>query len=126
MSPGAALSDEEWGKLFEERLNAVSGLLAAELGPELAPLSTVSDSGDPKLAAAIDHTLLKPDATPEQIDCLCEEAIHFGFKSCCVNGIYAKRVTEKLLGSPSVTCCVVGFPLGAGSAQAKAECVLIF
>ena len=80
MSSGTGRSDDEWGKLFEERFSAISGLLSAELEPELAPLATVTNSGDPKLAAAIDHTLLKPYATPEQIDLLCEEAIRFGFK----------------------------------------------
>ncbi|KAH6915689.1 deoxyribose-phosphate aldolase [Coprinopsis sp. MPI-PUGE-AT-0042] len=120
MSPQRHLSDEEWGKIFEERSSAVSALLVSDLAPELAPLATVSDSANPTLATAIDHTLLKPDATPEQIDRLCEEAIRYGFKSCCVNGLYARRVTEKLQGSSSITCCVVGFPLGAGSASAKA------
>jgi deoxyribose-phosphate aldolase len=80
MSSEKHLSDEDWGKLLEERLSTVSALLSSDLGPELAPLATVSDPADSRLATAIDHTLLKPDATPEQIDVLCEEAISYGFK----------------------------------------------
>jgi deoxyribose-phosphate aldolase len=67
--------------------------------------------------------LLKQDATPAQIDVLCDEAISYGFKSCCVNGIYAEQVARRLKeaeASSTIVCCVVGFPLGAGSAASKA------
>ncbi|KAF8423210.1 hypothetical protein BGX38DRAFT_555774 [Terfezia claveryi] len=67
----------------------------------------------------IDHTLLKPDATEAQVDGLCDEA-RFGFKSCCVNSSWAKRVTDNLSGSGVSTCVVVGFPLGAMASEAKA------
>ena len=68
----------------------------------------------------IDHTLLKPDATAEQIKKLCAEAREHGFMSVCVNPARAALVTEELRGSGVKTCCVVGFPLGATLPAVKA------
>jgi len=67
----------------------------------------------------IDHTLLKPDATTEMIDKLCEEAIRFNFKAVCVNSGSVARVADRLKGSDVAICSVVGFPLGAMHTQAK-------
>ncbi len=72
------------------------------------------------IAQYIDHTLLKPDATPDQIDLLCEEAIQYGFASVCVNSCYIGRVAENLNGSGVMPCVVVGFPLGACTSAVKA------
>ncbi len=72
------------------------------------------------IAGMIDHTLLKADATSDDIRRICREARENGFASVCVNSSYAKMVTEELAGSGVKTCCVVGFPLGAMSAYAKA------
>ncbi|KAF7309922.1 hypothetical protein MIND_00364500 [Mycena indigotica] len=71
-------------------------------------------------ALAIDHTLLKPDATQEQIASLCDQAIMNKFKSCCVNGANVSQVAERLQGSGVLTCAVIGFPLGAGTSASKA------
>ncbi|KAJ7752929.1 hypothetical protein B0H16DRAFT_1723393 [Mycena metata] len=71
-------------------------------------------------ALAIDHTLLKPDATAAQIDELCDQAIRYKFKSCCVNGANVEQVSRRLEGSGTLTCAVIGFPLGAGTTAAKA------
>lgn len=68
----------------------------------------------------IDHTLLKADATPEQITKLCHEAREYDFASVCVNTCYAGLATELLQGTDVKTCCVVGFPLGAMLPSAKA------
>lgn len=68
----------------------------------------------------IDHTLLKPEATHEDIRKVCEEAARYGTASVCVNPIYAKFVTEQLKGTDIKTCCVVGFPLGATLPEIKA------
>ena len=73
-----------------------------------------------ELAKYIDHTLLKADATTDQIKAVCEEAKAFGTASVCVNSCRAALVTEQLKGSDVKTCCVVGFPLGAMTSQAKA------
>ena len=72
------------------------------------------------LAKYIDHTLLRADATPEQIARVCAEALEYHFASVCVNSCYAPLVAEKLQGSDVNTCCVVGFPLGAMLSSAKA------
>ena len=72
------------------------------------------------LAATIDHTLLKPDATAAQIDVLCDDALRHRFASVCVNGTWVKRCAEILQGSGVLVCTVVGFPLGAGVPEVKA------
>lgn len=72
------------------------------------------------LAGMIDHTLLKPDVTREDVLKLCREAKEYGFASCCVNPTWVSTVAECLKGSPVKTCVVVGFPLGANSSVIKA------
>ena len=72
------------------------------------------------IAGMIDHTLLKAAATSADIKKICAEAREYKFASVCVNSCYAKLVTEQLAGTGVKTCCVVGFPLGAMSAEAKA------
>lgn len=71
------------------------------------------------LARYIDHTNLKPTATPEDIKKLCVEARQFGFKAVCVNSCYAALASELLKGSDVLVCAVAGFPLGAMSTAAK-------
>lgn len=73
------------------------------------------------LAAMIDHTLLKPDATKAQIGKLCDEAKQYGFASVCVNSVYVPLVAEHLKDSGVKVCTVVGFPLGAMSTAAKVQ-----
>lgn len=73
-----------------------------------------------ELARRIDHTLLKPEATPAEIQKLCEEALRFQFASVCVNPCYTAQAAEFLRGSPVRACVVVGFPLGATLASVKA------
>lgn len=73
------------------------------------------------IAKYIDHTLLKPDATLDQVTKLCEEAREFGFASVCVNPFYVKHCAELLKGSQVKVCTVVGFPLGANTAKTKAR-----
>lgn len=72
------------------------------------------------LAPYIDHTLLKPEATEEQIRTLCKEAQQFQFFSVCVNSFYVPLCKELLKNSSVKVCSVVGFPLGAMSTEAKA------
>lgn len=74
---------------------------------------------DKNLNKYFDHTLLKPEATPEQIDALCKEAISADFYSVCVNSCYVPQVSKALSGSGVKTCSVVGFPLGACSTGVK-------
>lgn len=73
-----------------------------------------------KLENYIDHTILNPEATIEQIKKTCEEAIQYKFASVCVNPCYAKLASELLKDSQVNTCVVVGFPLGANTKEVKA------
>jgi len=73
-----------------------------------------------KMAGFIDHTLLKPDATEDQIRILCEEAIQYKFKSVCVNTTWTSFCADLLRDSGVITCVVAGFPLGAMETGAKA------
>jgi len=72
-----------------------------------------------ELASVIDHTLLKADATASAIEVLCSEALGFGFAAVCVNPSRAPLAADILRGSRVAVCSVVGFPLGADSADAK-------
>lgn len=72
------------------------------------------------LSKYIDHTLLKPDAKKEDVEKLCLEAIEYNFASVCVNSCHTSLVSKMLSGSEVLTCCVVGFPLGAMLTEAKA------
>ena len=74
---------------------------------------------DPSMASYIDHTLLKPEATPEQIATLCEEARTCKFASVCVNPVNVQQCAELLQGSPVKVCSVIGFPLGATLTEVK-------
>ncbi|MFE4708782.1 deoxyribose-phosphate aldolase [Peribacillus simplex] len=71
-------------------------------------------------AKMIDHTLLKAEATKEQIVKLCEEAREYGFASVCVNPVWVKTAAEELKGSDVKVCTVIGFPLGTSTAAVKA------
>ena len=73
-----------------------------------------------RLAACIDHTLLKPTATDDQIRALCAEAAAAGFASACVNPCHVPLAAAGLVGSPVKVCAVVGFPLGANASHIKA------
>jgi deoxyribose-phosphate aldolase len=75
---------------------------------------------DLKLAQMIDHTLLKPDATQEQIAQLCFEARKYGFVSVCINPTWVELSAKLLDGSPVKVCTVIGFPLGATAPEVKA------
>lgn len=68
----------------------------------------------------IDHTILKTEATSQEVKKLCEEAKQYKFASICVNTCFTELVSSELKGSDVKTCVVVGFPLGAMSTEAKA------
>lgn len=73
-----------------------------------------------KLNKYIDHTLLKQDATEEQIDCLLSEAKAYDFASVCVNPTWVEHAKKGLEGTDVKVCTVVGFPLGATTSAVKA------
>lgn len=71
------------------------------------------------IAKMIDHTLLKADATVEQINTLCNEAKENGFASVCVNPTWVSQAAKLLQGSDVAVCTVIGFPLGASDKEVK-------
>jgi deoxyribose-phosphate aldolase len=74
---------------------------------------------DPGVAALIDHTILKPEATRDDVVKVCREARQYSFASVCVNPYWVPLVRAELAGSAVKVCTVVGFPLGATSTEAK-------
>lgn len=81
--------------------------------------SSTTLSTDVVLARYIDHTLLKAESTPLQIEQLCHEARQYGFASVCVNPSYVAQCIQLLDGSSIPVCTVVGFPLGATTTEVK-------
>lgn len=75
--------------------------------------------GAREIARYIDHTLLKPEATRQEIVKLCEEAGTFGFASVCLNPAWVREAAAQLAGCQTVVCTVVGFPLGATTTDTK-------
>lgn len=112
---------------LRDRRTRIATCLAKQLGrdvplpPEDEPLSpSLLPESSAALARFIDHTLLKADATPADIERLCDEARRFEFFSVCVNSSHVARCASRLAGSRTNVCAVVGFPLGAMSIDAKA------
>ena len=98
-----------------ERMNRVVDAGAARIGLVLGETASARD-----WASLIDHTLLKPEATDEDIKQLCEEAASYRFASVCVNPIWVRAAACNLQGSNVPVCTVIGFPLGATFPDVKA------
>jgi deoxyribose-phosphate aldolase len=96
------------------RLAAIPGLPKGEPLPRRTPATS-----DTPIAALIDHTLLKPEAVPAQIDVLCAEAIQYRFASVCVNPAFVSLCARLLRGTSVAVCTVIGFPLGATTTKTK-------
>ena len=105
-----AMSAQEYLDNVKPVVNAGADRIASTLN--VAPT-------DGSLSHMIDHTLLKPDASHDQIARLCYEAKKHDFISVCVNPSYVKLCSDLLKGSSTLVCTVVGFPLGATSTDAK-------
>jgi deoxyribose-phosphate aldolase len=102
--------------LFEccpDRLRGVIEAGASRLGLH------ASGGGAGGVAAMIDHTLLKPDASRPEVEKLCREAVEYNFASVCVNPTWVATCARLLQGSPVKVCSVVGFPLGATTPDVK-------
>lgn len=98
-----------------ERMHRVVDAGAARIGLVLGETASAKD-----WASLIDHTLLKPEATDEDIKRLCEEAARYRFASVCVNPTWVKVAACSLRGTGIPVCTVIGFPLGATLADVKA------
>jgi len=79
----------------------------------------VAITNETQLAGCIDHTLLEPTATEEQIKQLCQDAKSYGFYSVCINPRWIALAAEQLAGSKVKVCSVVSFPLGADTTEIK-------
>ena len=107
------LDIKELVRQITEKVTATAAMVTheKEKEPDLSPAG---------MAKYIDHTLLKPQASVEDIRKVCDEAKQLHTASVCVNPSYIKFVAEQLEGSGVTPCCVVGFPLGATTPQVKA------
>lgn len=111
-------------RLIEETRDFVCKKLNTTIDIYKVPAAeSVDDRGsiNKDIASMIDHTLLKPEAVPEQIIRLCREAVEYRFASVCVNPCYTELASKTLAGSGIKTCCVIGFPLGAATSDVKAD-----
>ena len=108
--PATPLSSRDFAQRVQPVLSAGADRLASTLG--IAPT-------DKSLAHTIDLTLLKPDATQDQIAQLCFEARKYGFASVCVNSAHVKLCADLLKGSGVPVCTTIGFPLGATPTEVK-------
>jgi deoxyribose-phosphate aldolase len=106
----AGLSAHNYADRVRPVVHAGADRIASTLG--VAPT-------DGQLAEMIDHTLLKPDASQDEIAQLCFEARKYRFASVCVNPAYVKLCSQLLKGSGVAVCTVVGFPLGATPTDVK-------
>ncbi len=112
MMDGRSVSVEKDSSTMRDFINLGVGRMTSSLG---------NGADIPKdIAKFIDHTLLRPDATPDDIRKLCEEALQYGFASVCVNPTYVKLAASILKGSPVKVCSVVGFPFGTHTPEVKA------
>ena len=84
-----------------------------------AGLGIGSELRDRNVAGMIDHTLLKPEATPDEIKKLCMEAKDYSFASVCINPCYVSLCSELLRGTGVKVCTVIGFPLGSTTTEVK-------
>jgi len=110
---------EGCGHCVSERPEAVAKIANAGAG-RLTSTIGVGKNIDSNIAAMIDHTILKPNATASEIEQLCSEALEYGFCSVCINPTHIARCRSILAGSKVKVCTVIGFPLGANSTAVKA------
>ena len=101
-------------ELSEENLNYRDAANSPISSLNTAPQGILSE-----IAARIDHTLLKPEATQVEIEQVCTEARQHGFATVCVNSSWVSEVARLLQGSRSIPIAVVGFPLGEASTASK-------
>lgn len=110
-SPDMELDPQDLEKIAERVKELIGTPVASGAGQSISAT---------ELASMIDHTLLKPEASRQDIEKLCHEAIEYGFYSVCVNPAYVKQAAQLVKGTPVKVCAVVGFPLGAQAPEIKA------
>ena len=116
--PGAVCKVEcAEGMCVQTCFDEVGAVISAGAERLTSTLGVIPDNLD--LSGMIDHTMLKPDVTPDQIAQLCFEASKYNFASVCVNPGHVKLCSDLLQGTPVKVCTVIGFPLGATAAEVK-------
>lgn len=104
---------------LQQLVTSIGDAILARLNGGDAPRSQASRLTRAQAAALIDHTILRPDATPADVRKVCREAVQYRFASVCVNAGHVPLVASELAGSGVKVCSVVGFPLGAMPTSAK-------
>ena len=105
------VSQENIDKILHEFLEREVASISERIG--------IQESKNINIAGKIDHTILKPEASPSEINTLCEEALKYNFASVCVNPSYVTQCYGLLKGSKVKVCTVIGFPLGATTTETK-------
>jgi deoxyribose-phosphate aldolase len=113
----------------QETINQIIDRIARQLFPQSEPPDAVTETDEVRLqaevdeatgiAGMIDHTLLKPEASQDQIVELCSQARAYRFASVCVNPTHVRLAAQSLKGAGVPVCTVVGFPLGATTTPVK-------
>lgn len=110
-----------WERNVIDQPTAVKNIINQGADRIAAGIGVGSELPDNGMARKIDHTLLKPDATPDDIVKLCSEAREHTFASVCVNPVYVALCAKELNGTPVKVCTVIGFPLGSNTTKIKRE-----
>lgn len=108
-----------WERNVVDQPGAVKNIINNGAERIAAGIGVGNELVDKNIARMIDHTLLKPDATPEEIKKLCDEAKTYNFASVCINPCYVEMCRDLLKGTPVKVCTVIGFPLGSTTTEIK-------
>ncbi len=108
-----------WERSVVEQPEAVNNIIQNGAARIAAGPGVGNEIGNSHLARMIDHTILKPEATEDDIRQLCAEAKQYNFASVCVNPSFVPLCSSLLKGTPVKVCTVIGFPLGANSTSIK-------
>jgi deoxyribose-phosphate aldolase len=108
-----------WETNVVTQKKAVNNIVNVGAARIAAGLGIGNELRDKNVASMIDHTLLKPEATPDEIKKLCMEAKDYSFASVCINPCYVSLCSELLRGTSVKICTVIGFPLGANTTEVK-------
>ena len=108
-----------WERNVVDQPGAVKKIISNGADRIAAGIGVGEELIDKDVARMIDHTLLKPEATPQEIKKLCEEARTYGFASVCINPCYVPMCKDLLSGSKVKVCTVIGFPLGSTTTEVK-------
>ena len=108
-----------WETNVVTQRKAVNNIVNVGAARIAAGMGVGKELKDANVAGMIDHTMLNPDATPDQITQLCNEAKKYSFASVCVNPAYVPLCRKLLIGSDVKVCTVIGFPLGSTTTDVK-------